>query len=204
LESAVANLQSANSALQGQVSGLQNRVSVLELNNAALQNKITTLQNQLAGVQNQQNALGDTIMGLQNENQVYVGRPSVSPVTELAAGVFAPVASVWVPPGNYLIHATVPVENLDSGDQSGECFLSTTGHTQNSKEGLSPKSAGDALYRISGFGTLPLPSIIYWNVQFPLLDVASFPSPATITVFCAGYRWTVQPTVVAISIGGIH
>ena len=201
LEAAVANLQGTNSALQsqitalqGQVSGLQTRVSTLESSNTALQSTTATLQNQVSGLQNQQRLLDNTVTGLQNQNQVYVGRGILSP--RLGAG-FSIVQSISVPAGSYLIYAIIPAVNEDSDDQTGECFLSTAGQVGGGIAG-----GADAIERIRGFGFSLSPEV--WHAQLPLIDVASFASNTLIRLSCTGFNWIVNPTLVAVSIGGIH
>jgi TolA-binding protein len=193
LQSQVAGLQNQLTGLQGQLSGLQNTVAALQSNNGALQNNVVTLQNQVTGLQNQQHLLDNTVTGLQSQNQVYVSRGVTSGI--LGAG-FALVQAVDVPAGSYLIYAVVQAVGLDADDQTGECYLSTTGRTG------APGSASDETERIKGQGSIaPREN---WYAQLPLLDVANFASSTRISLFCTGFAWQVNPTLVAVSIGNIH
>jgi hypothetical protein len=201
LETTVANLQSINStllgqitALQGQVTGLKTRVSTLESGNTALQSTIATLQNQLSGLQNRQKLPDNTVTGLQNQKQVYVGRGIFSPL--LGAG-FSIVQSISVSAGSYLVYAIIPAVNEDRDDLTGECFLSTAGQV-----GSGIAGGAAAIERIRGFGFSSNTEV--WHAQLPLLDVASFASDTSIRWSCTGFNSIVNPTLVAVSVGGIN
>lgn len=195
LQSQLVTVQSGNSTLQNQVAGLQGQLNTLQSN---VSSNLTELQNQITNLQNQQTILSNTVTTIQNQNQIFVGRGSLSGSLNntLPATV---VASVSVPAGNYLIYAVAGVTNQDTDDQTGECALSTAVNPFHT----SIPTPNDSIYRVHGIGTNNI-NPVAWQAQLPLLDTATFTSDTTITVSCIGFNWTVTPTIVAATVGNIH
>jgi TolA-binding protein len=195
LRSQLATVQAGNSTLQNQVTGLQGQLNTLQSN---VTSNDTALQSQITNLQNQQTNLSNTVTTIQNQNQIFVGRGSLSGRLNntLPATV---VTSVSVPAGNYLIYAVVGVTNQDTDDQTGECALSTAVNPFHT----SIPTPNDSQYRIPGIGTNNI-NPVAWQAQLPLLDTATFTSDTTITLSCIGFSWTVTPTIVAVNVGNIH
>src|SRR5262249_29135885 len=138
--------------------------------------------------------------GLQNLNQVYIFR--VQQPVEPAGLHFALVGAVDLPAGSYLIHAIAPVTNLDSDDQSGECYIGTVpgGGTFGAAP---PGTGGDGVFRIHGSGSIGVTSPASWSTQIPMFDVVNLASPTRVQLYCAGLNMFFRPTIVAVSIANI-
>ena len=128
-------------------------------------------------------------LGASNVGDVFVGQGGAS--GDLNNNSPTTVASVTVPAGTYLIHAAVPVVNLDGSEQSGECALSTD---PGAFKGNS--SGADAFI-------FQMPS--FTGEQLPLIDAKTFAVDTTVTVRCTGFKWNVFGAAIkALRIRSIH
>lgn len=158
---------------------------------AAILFALSTENNDVANLHSEINHLQSEIdtLSASNIGDVFVGQDGAS--GDLNNSSPTTVASVTVPAGTYLIHAAVPVTNLDGDDQTGECALSTD---PGAFKGNS--SGADAFI-------FQMPS--FTGEQLPLIDAQTFAVDTTVTVRCTGFKWNVFCAAIkALRIRSIH